>query len=205
MQPNTPYQQPQVPHDYLNQIAAPAPVKTMNPFLLWGLIGGLLALAVIVLIAVSSASSGPSASSLTAVAAKLSNLSVVSKNAQKNIQSSELRTLNSNLTLSLTNTNRDLAGPLTAKGIDLKDKKDESVVTAAKESEALSKRLENARLNAVYDRTYAREMLYSLRTLRSDMTVLYKQSRDKGLKATLSTTDDNLAPVIEGLSNFNGS
>lgn len=205
MQPNDSNQQPQVPHDYLNQISSPAPVKTMNPFILWGLIGGLLLLAVIVLIAVSSARGGPSGASLAAVAAKLTNLQTVAEGARDNIQSSDLRTLNSNLVLSLTNTNRDLAAPLKSEGIDLKDKKDKAVQAATKESEELTKRLEDARLNAVYDRTYAREMLYALKTLRSDMTILYKQSRSTELKKTLDTTDNNLKPVIEGLGSFNGS
>ncbi len=210
MQPNNPYQQPgqqpqQFSGDYLNQIAAPAPVKTINPVFLWGLIGGLLLLAVVVLIGVSSASSGPSASSLTAVGAKLANLQTVSEGARKNIQSSELRTLNSSLYLSLTNTNRDLAEQLKKQDIKLTDKKNASVTASAKETEELQGRLEDARLNAVYDRTYAREMLYQLRTLHSDMGILYKKSRNNDLKEILNTADNNFNPVIEGLASFNES
>lgn len=205
MQPNNPYQQPQVPSDYLNQIAAPAPVKTLNPFILWGLIGGVLALAIVVVLGVSSASGGPSASSVTSVAAKLSNLQTVSDQARKNVQSSELRTLNSSLFLSLTNTNRDLADQLKKQDINLKDKKNSSVAASTKELESLQGRLENARLNAVYDRTYAREMLYELRTLRVDMAKLYKNSSNKELKETLLAADKNFTPIVESLSTFNES
>jgi hypothetical protein len=206
MQPNDPLQQsPQVPSDYLNQIAAPAQVKTLNPLLLWGLIGGLLILGVIIILAISSSARGPSSSSLAAVAAKLSNLKTLSEKASDNIQSSELRTINSSLTLVLTNTNRDLAEPLKVQNISLKDKKNKAVVAAAKDLTSLESRLEDARLNAAYDRTYAREMTYALKTLQSDMTVLYKKSRSKSLKTALDTGYENLAPLTKDFENFNAS
>lgn len=203
MHPNDPYQQPQVPSDYLDQIAAPSSVKTVNPLILWGLIGGLLIAVVAVVLGVSSMNSGPSASSLTSVAARLSNLKAVTDDAQGKIQNSDLRTLNSSLTLSLANTNRDLTEPLKAQEINLKNKKNETVIATTKDLEELRGRLEDARLNAVYDRTYAREVLYELRTLRSDMEVLYKKTRSDELKSILSTADSNFLPVVEGLSNFN--
>lgn len=206
MQPNNPYQpQPQIPSDYLNQIAAPAQVKTMNPLLLWSMIGGLLVLGIIIVIAISSGSQGPSSSSLTAVAAKLSNLKALSQSAEDNIQSSELRTLNSSLTLVLTNTNRDMAAPLKAQDISLKDKKNKTVIAAQKDLTELESRLEDARLNAAFDRTYAREMTYALKTLQSDMTVLYKKSRSKSLKTALDTGYENLTPLTKEFENFNAS
>lgn len=209
MQPDAqlppPGQQPQFSSDYLNQIAAPAPVKTLNPLVLWGLIGGLLVLAVVVVLGISSASSGPSPSSLASIAANFDNLKRLSEDAQDNIQSSELRTLNSSLTLSLTNTNRDLTEPLAAQNISLKDKKNPTVAGVTKEYEELASRLEDARLNAVFDRTYAREMTYVIKTLRSDMAILYKKSRSSDLKTALETADKNLVPIVEGFGSFNAS
>lgn len=206
MQPNDQYQQqPQVPSDYLNQIAVPTQTKTLNPFVLWGLIVGVLILGIAIVMGVLSGGGGTSSSSLAAVAIKLANLQTVSQDARNTIQSSELRTLNSNLNLSLTNTNRDIAEQLKSQEINIKDKKDKSVVAATKDLEELQGRLEDARLNAVYDRTYAREMLYELRTLNSDMEVLYKKSKNKDLKETLNGTSVNIEPVINGLSTFNES
>jgi hypothetical protein len=216
MYPNDPNQSPQLPpaaptqpqplsSDYLNQIAAPARVKTLNPLVLWGLIGGLLVLAIVVVLGVSSASSGPSPSSLASIAANFNNLKSLSEDAQDNIQSSELRTLNSSLTLSLTNTNRDLTEPLAKQDINLKDKKNATVISVAEKYEELGSRLEDARLNAVYDRTYAREMTYVIKTLRSDMAILYKKSRSSDLKTALETADKNLKPIVEGFDGFNAS
>lgn len=191
--------------DYLNQIAAPAPVKTLNPMVLWGLIGGLLVLVVLVIVFVSSASGGGSTTSLTGVAAKIDSLKTVSESAQKNIQSGELRSLNSNLTLALTNADRDLADQLKAKKIKLTDKKNSTVAKVNSDIEALNGRLEDARLNAVYDRTYAREMTYALKTLHNDMGILYKSSGSTKLKTVLNTTDNNIEPLVDGFSSFNAS
>jgi len=191
--------------DYLNQIATPAPVKTMNPMVLWGLIGGLLVLVILVVVFVSSAAGGGSMSSLAGVAAKINNLKTVSEAAQKNIQSGELRSLNGNLTLVLTNADRDLAEPLKAKKIKLTDKKNNVIAKVTSDFEALGTRLEDARLNAVYDRTYAREMTYALKTLHNDMGQLYKSSSSSELKNILNTTDTNLEPLVDSFSRFNAS
>lgn len=202
MQPDN----PQFSSDYLNQIAAPAPVKTLNPLVLWGLIGGLLVLAILVIVFVSSAANGGgSTSSLTGVGAKIDNLKTVSEAAQKNIQSGELRSLNGNLTLALTNADRDLADPLKANHIKLTDKKDSTVSKVTSDFDALNGRLEDARLNAVYDRTYAREMTYALKTLHSDMSVLYKSTSSNKLKTILNTTDTNLSPLVDSFASFNAS
>lgn len=207
MQPNDQFQPQQYPSDYLNSIAAPTAVKTLNPIVLWGLIAGALVLVVVAFFAISSAggSSTPSGS-LSSVAAQMNSLQDVTKSAQGNLQSSELRTINSGLTLALTNANRDLADPLKQRGISLKDKKKNKTVAAvAAETDELKKRLEDARLNAVYDRTYAREMTFALKSLRSDMAALYKASNSKSLKETLVSADDNLLPLTEEFSSFNAS
>lgn len=202
MQPNQSPEQPQFSSDYLDQIAAPTKTKTMNPFVLWGIIAGVLLLVIVVVMAVSSGS-GNTSSSLTSVAARFAAIQAVSEDAQENLQSSELRTLNSSLTLTLTNSNRDLAIALKAEEINLKDKKNKSLLAVKSEFEALDSRLEDARLNAVYDRTYAREMAYQLKTLQSDMAKLYDASRGKSLKAILGTANTNVKPLTEGFAASN--
>lgn len=205
MPPNQSPQPSQFPSDYLNQIAAPAQVKTLNPMILWGLIAGVLILAIIVVTTVTSSGGGPSPSSLSAIATKFDALKVVSDDAEKKIQSSELRVINSSLNLSLTNANRDLQEPLKLQEISLKDKKNTSISAVRTEFEELDGRLEDARLNGIYDRTYAREIGYQLTTLRSDMVVLYKKTRSTSLKSALESADANLKPLAEDFSSFNGS
>ena len=206
MQPND--QQPTQPlgSNYLDSISTAQPVKTVNPLLLWGLIIGVLALVIFVVIGVSSTAGGTPSASLTSVASTLSNLQTVSESGQKNIQSGELRSLNSSLTLTLTNTNRDLAGILKTQKISLKDtKNNKSLIAVKKDFDALNVRLEDARLNAVYDRTYAREITYSLKTLHANMGQLYTSTNSKSLKSTLDKADVSLKLLLEGFEKFNES
>lgn len=206
MQPDNQPQQPQFSSDYLNQIAAPAQVKTLSPFVLWGIIAGALILIVTIVIFISSASgSGTSTSSLSSVAAKIAGLKVLTETEQDNIQSTELRTLGSSLTLTLTNANRDLEEPLKTNKISLKSKKVPAINAVNKDLEEMTGRLEDARLNAVFDRTYAREMTFALKTLRSDMSTLYKNTKSKKLKTALETADANIKPISEEFASFNAS
>ena len=185
--------------DYLNSISSTPPPKTIKPLYLWLLIVGVVVLVGIVAAAVLSAGNS-SKDNLTTFAARLSSLETVTSDAQDNIQSSSLRTTNSSLTLILTNANHDvavLAGKINKKSSAYK------AVTA--ETTTLTGKLEDARLNAVYDRTYAREMNYQLKTLRTQMNVLYKHATKKDLKAFLVKTDANIKPIQESFAGFNES
>lgn len=204
MQPNNSQSPQPLSVDYLDSIASAQPVKTVNPFMLWGLIGGLLIFIFAVVMAVSSTSSGTPSASLASVGATLVDLQKVSENAQDNIQSTKLQSLNSSLTLTLTNTNRDMAEILKAQKINLKNtKENKNLLIVKKDFEALEQRLEDARLNAVYDRTYAREITYSLKTLHANMGQLYKATRSKSLKAVLDKTDSSLNLLLAGYEDFN--
>lgn len=191
--------------DYLNQIATPPPKKTLNPFVLWGLIAGLLLVVVIVIIAISSGSKPSSSASLTGVATKLTKLQQLSERAQKNIQSSDLRSLNGSLTLVLTSANHDIAEPLKANKISIANTKNPTVQKINGYFDSLDTRLEDARLNAVYDRTYARELSYALKTLESDMSVLRNSTNSKSLMSVLADTNNNIEPIAASLQYFNGS
>lgn len=205
MQPNSP--QPVQPLDasYLDTIAARQTVKTVSPIMLWGLIGGLLVIIAAVVIGVSS-SSGISSASLASVGATLSNLQSTSETAQDDIKSGELRSLNSSLTLTLTNTNRDFAEQLKTQKINIKNtKSDKSLLAIQKTFDDMKTRLEDARLNALYDRTYAREITYELKTLHTNMGQLYKSTRSTSLKSILNKADTGLSLLLEGFQNFNDS
>ncbi len=202
MDPN--YQQPTPASgvDYLNSIAAQPQTKTINPFILWGLIAAALIIVIVVVIAFMSGGNNPT-KQLTRVGASAVNLEELTESANDDIQSSELRSINSSLTLTLTNTNRDLSEPLKKQKINIKNsKKNTSVAAVAAEYGSVNERLEDARLNGLYDRTYVRELTYLLKTLHADMEELYNSSKSKSLRSTLETNDNNLAPLLESLEAF---
>jgi ABC-type Na+ efflux pump permease subunit len=199
-----PQQDQQYPVDYLNQISTQQqkPGITNKRFLL--LIGGAVALILIAVIfmVASSGVTGPKEKMQT-LAARLLTLQTVASDAQANIKSGDLRDTNSNLTIFLTNTNRDIAEPLTESGIDV-EKLDEKIV-AQESGETLTADLEEARLNAVFDRTYAREMSYQLDTVSVLIREIYNSTNNASFKSFLENTNANLEPLREQFSNFNAA
>lgn len=202
MYPEQNQDQNQYPIDYLNQISAQPQKPTMNSKLVFVLIGAVILLVIIAVIALTSGGSGPTQKMQT-LAAKLQTLQKITSGAQKNIKNGELRSTNSNLTLFLTNTNRDIADPLGKNGVDIKkiDKK----ITTQENGEALTKKLEDARLNAVFDRIYAREMTYQLETVTVLMQDIYEASKSKSLRDFLVQTDKGLEPLKKQMSEFNAA
>lgn len=202
-----PYPQPQAetPLDYLNQIAPKQPVKQplfkgIRGVILIGLI--LVVVVSILALVINIATSGQS-SPAQQLALRLSSNQKIADAAQTDLKSSELRGLNSNLRLFFTNTNRDIATPLLAVNVKVKQIDPALTATEKARSERVSTRLENGRLNAIYDRTYAREMAYELATLLSLMKQVYNQTNDPQLRKFLSTTSENLVPTQEAFENYN--
>ncbi|MFZ3010025.1 MAG: hypothetical protein WA030_03355 [Candidatus Microsaccharimonas sp.] len=210
MNPNQPQSPPSlIPNpssaDYLNQIAPQAPRRT--PFKvgpkLFLMIGGVLVLLVIILsISVNSIAAGQRRP-LEKLAARLQSTETIVKDAQVNLKSSQLRSLNSELKLFMANTNRDLADPLKRAGVDITKLNAATVKSEA--TTELTDRLEDARLNAVYDRTYAREMAYKLDTIITLMEQIYDSTSSTSLKTFLETTYKNLEPTQKAFSDFNAA
>lgn len=179
--------------DYLNQIAPQEKKPGMsNKFFLFIIGGGLLVAVIVGILALSSGSNGPTQKMQT-LAARLTTLQTISDKAQKNIKSGKLRSTNSSLTIFLTNANHDIVTPFGKNGVDIKkiDKK----ITSKESGTNLTKKLEDARLNAIYDRVYASEMGYQLETVAALMKDIYTNSKSKSLKEFLIATDNNLLPI----------
>lgn len=215
MYPNQPPQQPQqqppqwqqqpptqLPTDYLNQISPQAPKRSPFTFGIKQVLvlGGALIILVIIIAAVIGGANGGKKAPLERLSVRLTNTEAVANNAQTNLKSSQLRSLNASLKLYFTNTNRDIATPLVAAGITTK-KIDKNII-ASESTSAMTARLEDARLNAVYDRTYAREMAYQLGNTLTLMNQLYKTTKSESLKTFLSSAYTNLQPTQQAFANF---
>jgi lipopolysaccharide export LptBFGC system permease protein LptF len=204
MYPDTNQNNP-TPIDYLNQIA-PAPQKPgLNKAAVAVVVIGIaLVLAVVVgfLMFISNSSSSPKATTQT-LTARLQATQEVSEKAQINIKSSKLRSINSTLKVILTNANRDIATPLATANIDAK-KLDKTIV-AKEKADPIAADLEDARLNAVFDDTYAREMSYKLSTISILMDQIYATSNSKAMQDFLLKTDTDLQPIKQQLDEFNGT
>jgi hypothetical protein len=198
MQPN----QNQYSIDYLNQIATPAKKPGMSQRMIYLMIGVGALIAVVIGLSLFSGGSN-SAQKLSRLSARLQTLQTIVSKSQKTIKSGDLRTTNSNLSIFLTNTNRDITTPLANNGVNA-SKLDKTIVTSENGAK-LIQTLENARLNAVFDRTYAREISYQLATVKSLMKEIYNNTNSKSLKDFLNTTNDNLQPIQKQLEDFNAA
>ena len=167
------------------------------------MIVGILVILLIVTFAVTGLSRMGGASSgtkLQSLAARLTTLQDIAEDARPHIKNNQLRATNSSLNLHLANANRDIAEPLSANGINIK-KLDKSIV-AREDGTKLASTLEDARLNAIYDRTYAREMGYQLNTTLLLMDDIAESTKSKSLDAFISTTKANLEPIEQQLDDF---
>lgn len=196
--------QQQYPVDYLNQIATQPQKKGLADRRFLMIIGGgvVLVLIAIILMFASSGSGGPKEKMQT-LAARLQTLQTISRDAQKNIKNGDLRSTNSNLSIFLTNTNRDIVEPLAANGVEV-GKLEEKIV-AQESGEELIADLEDARLNAIFDRTYAREMSYQLDTVDVLIREIYNSTNSASFKTFLENTNKNLEPLRQQFSDFNAA
>ena len=192
-------QPPQYSIDYLNQIAPQAPRKQPNKLFAIIGIGAFLLVIVMVVIGFSQLGSAPN-NKLVTLAARLKTLQSISESSQPTIKNNQLRGTNSSLTLHLTNANRDIVEPLAKNNVDIK-KLDKKIV-ARENGDKLRATLEDARLNALFDRTYAREMSYQLKATILLMQDVSKSTNSKSLDSFVETTTANLQPVEAQMSAF---
>ncbi|MDB5166943.1 MAG: hypothetical protein JWN26_88 [Candidatus Saccharibacteria bacterium] len=211
-QPQPPFEsqpvQPEAPLsvDYLNQIAPQAPKRkiplTRKQMIVAGILGGAFIIVMILVIAVGLGGGGTK-KQLEQLAARLQSTQTIVTAADSELNDSQLRALNSNLNIYLTNTNRDIAAPLLKDGIDV-TKLDSSIV-ASESGADVTARLEDARLNAVYDSTYAREIAYRLATIVSLMRQINSSTSNQDLKTFLAGAYTNLQPTQKAFEDFDAA
>ena len=195
--------QPDYSIDYLNQIAPQAPKKmgfSRMQYILIAVVGLVVVLTIIFGVVIASSNSTNPENQL---AARLIGTEKIVGDAQTQLKSSQLRTLNSNLKIYLTNTNRDIAAPLLKSGVNVA--KLDKTVLASEAGADITTRLENARLNAVYDRTYAREISYQLGTIVALMRQVNTSTHSVSLKTFLNDAYKNLEPTQKQFAEFNAT
>ncbi len=202
MQPTLPpnYQAP-LPADYLDQIA-PQHIKHSGPVFS---IRNLVIAAVIIIFGLTFGTMVLSGipKNTEILAARLTATKDVSEKATNNIRNTQLRAVNGNLKLLLTNTLRDIK-PLLAK-VDVDISELSPSIVADEATTELEAKLEDARLNAVYDRAYAREMSYKLETILSLMKQTYKNTSNSELKTFLNDAYENLQKIQQSFADFNAT
>lgn len=191
--------------DYLDEIASPSkgPGLFDKRLAIVSIIGAIVVVIFGAFMLFGGSGGQEASSSLPRLGLRLYYLQSTVDSSGKNIKSSALRTANTNLSLLLTNANRDLAPILAANSVDMK--KVSPKLVASESTAALANRLESARLNALFDRTYAREMAYQLETLTAMMTQLETTSKSKYLKDYLNKYLTQIKPINQQFSDFSAA
>lgn len=197
MQPDT---TPQLSADYLDQIAPPEkPTKgfSKKQLLIFGSLGAGLLIALALMILTSVLQNNRPAEML---AARFITIQKVVDDSTSKLKNSQLRALNSDLKLYLVDVMREAEAPFAASKVTLKEINPK--ITQQENADNLLARLEDERLNARYDRSYARELASLLETTLIQMKDVYNKTSNEALKNFLHTTHDNLQPIQEQFENI---
>ena len=201
--PQQQFQQPQYSIDYLNQIAPQSHKQTpkWQRFAILGVI--IVGIIIVIMGVVAILGGGSSPAKLPTMAARLQTLQKIVDGAQPKITANSLRVTNSNLSLYLTDANRDMIAPFKANNVD--PAKLDKALLQKEDGSKLTSVLEDARLNAVYDRTYAREMNYQLTTLILLMKDVESNTTSKSLRSFIDTTSTNLKTTQDQFASYTDS
>lgn len=198
-----PFQQPQYSIDYLNQIAPQSHRQTpkWQRFAILGVI--IVGIIILLMGVVAILGGGHSPAKLPTMAARLQTMQKIVDSAQPQIKANTLRVTNSNLSLYLADANRDMVAPLKTNNVD--PAKLDKTVLKKEDGSTLTATLEDARLNAIYDRTYAREMNYQLTTFLLLMKDIRASSSSRSLVTFIDTTSANLKTSQAQFASYNDS
>lgn len=184
---------PQFNVDYLNQISV-APTKKGLFSKTQMIILGVLGIIVVVVLILSFTLTGKP-KTLSRVASRLATSQTIIDDAQKNLKDSSLRSINSSLSIYTKNASRDLATVYSVPKDPIKS------ALSADTTTDLAVKLEDARLNAVFDRVYAREIAYHLQVTINLLNQAYKTS-SSNVREYITATLNNLIPTQKTFAEF---
>lgn len=192
------------PIDYLNQIAPQQKKSFGFSRKHLAIFGGLVLLGFIAFAVVAILQGGkPSITALSnQVLTRVGATSTIAKDSKKNLQSRDLDALNSSLAIQLTNTQTGLAEAFTAAGVVVGEAKN---IKADDTSAETTQKLDDARLNGIFDRVYAREMSFRLATIMAQLDSIHRSTNDAGLRDYLEETYKNLEPLQKQLEDYSAT
>lgn len=192
---------PNSPSNYLDQISSQQKTATMSPYALWGIIGAVLLVAIGAILILTQGGGDSASQKFTNLIYRVQALEKLTKSNTKTIQNSKLLAANSSLNSILTGIDKQSDASLKVYGLQkLPTTPNDSPIT--KEYADITSKLDNARLNVAFDDTYAREVTYQIKLIRSEMSSLYNQSRSSTVKTFLQQSDTNLQPLLTAFSNL---
>lgn len=191
--------------DYLNQLSGEGKnSEQFNPKIVIGGIIGFIVLAAAMMFLIFSSSGGPAGPGPEVTLYKtIVGTAEITDDSKKKLHSSDLVSINSSIDILLLNSITGMIKPLSKSGIDA----DKLESEAQKEEEFAEpmKKLEDARLNAVYDRAYLRIIDFRIDSILLLVEKVNKTSGNSDLKKYLSKTKSDLEVIDKALEEFKKS
>lgn len=188
--------------DYLNQIA-PKQQKTLNRFALFGLIGGVLMIAVVAIVIIANAGGPDFSSQAKSIQSRITTLQTVADAEQPHLNENAISEANSSLSSALTSMNTDLTTLMKSKGLKTSSKSSATISKSEKDyAAALQKKLDDSYQRGTLDRTYATQMTYELTKLRSSLQKLKNSANSKSVSAFCTTAITNIDAILKAYGNY---
>jgi hypothetical protein len=166
-------------------------------------IGGIASALIIALVLMFATQkpAGPDVLNESSLYASYIDTAEITKFSKKYLDSSQLRATHGNIQNFLTNSATQMETPLAKSGIDYK-----KLRTSAKKKPyhdfKMAEKLEEARLNAVYDRVYANEMAFKLQKMMSTLQKVKKTNTRKSMQEYIKQTEPSLKTLQESIKKY---
>ena len=207
MQPQTPSSystapQPVYDPNYLDSIAPPPPPPKFFSGSFGKIFFGLLIVFFLVVSVIIAFSGKDETADLQLMAVRLDKFELIVKTQQKNLKSSKLSNTNTNFQIWLSG-NRTQADKLLQLGGIKKSQYSKTMLSSeSKISDDLTKKYEDALLNAKLDRIYASSMSTESEKLMNLLNTMAKKNKSKQIREFAKTASGNLAPIHDSFDKY---
>lgn len=168
----------------------------------WILLAIIAIILVIVMAVVVTALSQKSSANVEMVAARLAQLQTTVTDRQTDIGNTNLANTNSTLGLNLTQLNNEIKDILVSDGKNPKKLNNAIVTKEAQNTKDLAATLDNAKLNALFDSTYASAMTYQLDTTLSTIHQMEKNKNGPKMTTFLTDADKDLSQARDSFARY---
>lgn len=202
MDPNQNYTPPPTNYsiDYLDQIAPQQASRGPSPkVMIAAIVAGVIALVVFGMMIFGGGASNTD--KWTQLYLRVSTIESIVSKTQTDLKDSALRGANSKLALYLADAKNDIKEIAIKSGMKTDKIPDKLKSNESKYKQALTTKLEDAKVKVILDRTYAREMAYQIDVISALMQQNYKLAGPK-TKANLEEIHANITAVAKQFSDF---
>lgn len=189
--------------DYLDQMAAPVKQPIDKKFIFAG-IGVAIALLIAMMLMFITPQRSTSVANEISLYTTMIDVEKSTDQSERNLKSSGMSSTNSAMRSALSNAARDMQTPLTNMGQE-PSKLKSAATKPPYHDDKLVTTLEDARLNGIYDRVYAREMNTKMKLMLSYMESIEKHNSRESMKEFISKNKQSFETVQKSIEDWQSS